>query len=301
MDLCTPEPIYNYVLGIALCLGGLISYVPQYYSLIKYKTTKGISELSLLVLNLSSAFLAVNALIFNWWKFSCYSNCSFWICTGNLLSFYQIVIGWLAVFPLYVLFVRYKIKESDRRFIRDGIYLLVYILFMFAMVIIGVSDDLYDKNAKSVLKIFAYVMGVLSAILSVIIWVPQIVKLLRTRSQGNLSLAMFLVQTPGNAVIIGLQILYHQSWSTWICYVVVMLQQITIVIILIVFKCKSPKTEEILIINDDPESDLLLSDSSSDESSNESDNIPPDIKRTVNAVNNFYETNPDYHLWKLKK
>ena len=74
---------------------------------------------------------------------------------------------------------------------------------------------------------------------SCIVWIPQIVKLIRTRNQGSLSLAMFLVQAPGNLIIIIFQaVLSHQDWSTWISYLVMFIEQGTIVVILIVLKCK---------------------------------------------------------------
>ena len=96
-NTCISEPVFNIVLGSLLCVGGMISYIPQYYSLIKAKQPKGISEMSLVTLCIGSAFLTANAFILNWWKFNCYDNCSFWLCTSKLLSLFQICVGWIMV------------------------------------------------------------------------------------------------------------------------------------------------------------------------------------------------------------
>ena len=109
---CVVGNISAYVVGTILCVGGLLSYIPQYYNLIKTKQHKGVSELSLYFLNLSGASLTLNSLIFNWNKFPCYNTCSIWLCTADLLSFYQICINWIAVFPLYLVFLWLKIINS---------------------------------------------------------------------------------------------------------------------------------------------------------------------------------------------
>lgn len=235
---CQGEPLFSYILGIVLCIGGTISYLPQYYSLIKTKQHKGISELSLLLLNIGSACLAANSFILNWWKFGCYQHCNFWLCSANLLSLFQIMVGWIMVFPLYLIFIRYKMKNSERRMRYDIVYISIYVLFVLVMVIVGLAEKLSPGDSREFFNITAKILGIISAICSCIVWLPQIIKLIRTRKQGNLSLLMFIMQTPGNAVIIIFQILYRQNWTTWFSYVVTLVEQSTIVVILLVFKCR---------------------------------------------------------------
>ena len=234
---CSVNPVYAYVLGILLCLGGMISYFPQYYALIKSKQHKGISELSLFILNVGSACLAYNAFVLNWYRFKCYDECSFWICSANLLSMFQIAVGWLMVFPLYLIFLRFKIKNSERRIIYDLIYIFSYVLFVLIMVILGLTEK-YEEN-NYFFTISAWVLGgIISPICSSVVWIPQIIKLIRTKNQGNLSLGMFLMQTPGNAVTILFQILYHQNITTWGTYVICLVEQSIIVVILLFFRWK---------------------------------------------------------------
>jgi uncharacterized protein with PQ loop repeat len=106
------------------------------------------------------------------------------------------------------------------------------------MIIVGVIKKIMITDSNQFFTVSAKILGILSAIFSSIVWIPQIIKLLRTREQGNLSLLMFIMQTPGNAVIILFQVLYRQNWTTWITYVITLAEQSVIVIILIVFTCR---------------------------------------------------------------
>jgi len=149
------------------------------------------------------------------------------------------MVGWIMVFPLYLIFIRFKIQNSERRIIYDMVYIFIYVLFILVMIIVGLSEKLRASDSTSFFKISAWILGgIISPICSCIVWIPQIIKLIRTRRQGNLSLAMFIMQTPGNAVIIVFQILYNQSFTTWGTYVVCLIEQATIVIILIIYKCR---------------------------------------------------------------
>lgn len=254
MNSCTAEPIYSYVLGIFLCIGGSISYIPQYLSLIKSKQHKGISELSLFILCTGSAALAANSFILNWYKFECYDNCNFWLCTANLLSLFQIIIGFIMCLPLYLIFIRLKIRSSSKRIIYDLKYVLVHVIFVLVIVIVGLVEKLKNENSQNFFRISAWILGgVISPICNLIVWLPQIVKLFQTKDPGSLSLAMMVIQTPGNLVIIIFQILYHQSITTWITYCVTFVEQLIILIMLIYFKCKSPPPLPQIIIEEELE------------------------------------------------
>ena len=67
---------------------------------------------------------------------------------------------------------------------------------------------------------------------------------------------MFILQTPGNVIIILLQILYHQNWTTWITYLITFVEQGTIVVILLVLKYKNRSSVDNMVdVNYDTDSD----------------------------------------------
>jgi len=240
--VCVAEPIAVYILGSILCLG-FVSYLPQYYEILKRKNVDGLSEPSLFILNISTATLAGNSLILNYGKFQCYDfsngkvGCSFWLCTGNLLPLWQITVAWLAVIPLYCIYIRFKMQESDR-LCYDFSWFLSYTVSIVLMVLFATNYYEFSRDSTLFFEWFAYILGIISAIFSTIVWIPQIIQLLKTRNSNGLSLLMFCLQTPGNAMIIILQIIYKQHWTSWIGYVILFVEQLLIVIILIVFKCR---------------------------------------------------------------
>ena len=237
--VCKGPPTTELVLGIALCVAGTLSYFPQYYSLIKSRQSKGISELSLFILNLGSACLLANIVILNWFRWQCYSECGFWVCTGNLLPVWQIAVGWIMVVPLYLIFIRFKRLHSERHCAYDLAFLLTYVLFIMLILIVSLAEELSPTDSREFFIVFSKILGIVSAISSCVVWIPQIVKLIRTKNQGSLSLVMFIFQAPGNVIIIVFQaVLAHQDWSTWITYLVCFIEQTMIVIILIVLKCR---------------------------------------------------------------
>jgi hypothetical protein len=81
---------------------------------------------------------------------------------------------------------------------------------------------------------------------------------------------MFLMQTPGNAIIIIFQILYHQNWTTWITYVINLAEQGTIVVILLIFmwrdwKIKKELNEFMLVDQEECKEEYYDSDVTGDE------------------------------------
>lgn len=173
--LCQTPPILELTLGIALCLAGMCSYFPQYYSLIKSRQAVGISELSLFILNVGSACLVANSVILNWGKFNCYnSDCSFWICTAKLLPLWQITVGWLMVLPLYLIFIRFKRLNSDRHCLYDLAFVITYLILIVLILSVSLGEEYSYQDENSVHKffiVFSKILGILSAICSCVVWV----------------------------------------------------------------------------------------------------------------------------------
>jgi uncharacterized protein with PQ loop repeat len=107
----------------------------------------------------------------------------------------------------------------------------------FLVVVLLLIIEKFTNNDSNVFDVIAYILGIFSMIASGIVWIPQIIKLIRTQEKGGLSLLMFIIQTPGSAIIIIFQaILNKQNWSTWLSYVFTLAEQLTIVFLLIRLK-----------------------------------------------------------------
>jgi uncharacterized protein with PQ loop repeat len=280
---CIVDPIIDYILGIAICIAGIVSYTPQYYSLITSSSeeSREISEKSLFILNVGNACLAANSIILNWYKWDCYSNCNFWLCTAKMLPVIQITIGWIMVVPLYIIFIRLKVQNNrhrNRHCAFDLAYMLTYTLVIILILSISLGEKLNTNDpvglsdVRTFFNVFSQFLGVASAVCACLVWIPQIIKLIKTKKQGSLSLLMFLLQAPGNLVIIFFQaIMYHQDWSTWFAYVITFVEQLIVVILILIYKYRTPNNVSVVVTED---SDMLLGNGNSeDDIKNSEDDI----------------------------
>jgi uncharacterized protein with PQ loop repeat len=230
-------------IGISLAIGTVVSYVPQFHNIVKNRSVRGISELSLILLNLASMFLTVNVLIFSWDVFSCSPFTG--ECFSSLLPFLDVTISWLINLVYYLIFITFKIKNREKRCISGMQYCIVYLLFIIIIVILSLTEKM--QNNKEFFKIYQEVLGISSAILNGLVYVPQIFTLLRNKEIGSNSILMYALQTPGNILILFYQaILFHAPISTWLTFVVVFCQQLIILIILIFLHFKK-KREDLLL------------------------------------------------------
>lgn len=237
----------GYIVGILLCIGSICSYIPQFYVIFKSKAIDGLSEPSIVILNVGNFCLTLNSIIFNWYKWSCFSKCSFGVCNAYMLPFYQILMGWVMVFIFYLIFMKYKIRNTEDKIIGAMFYLLLYIVFIGVVVVIAISEKFWNSGESRLLFFdgFGQAMGYCAALCNGVVWIHQIYVLLKSGECGNVSPVMFALQAPGNVVIIIFQaVLYKQPISTWISYVVCCIEQTIVLIIIIMYKIRDRRMNQ---------------------------------------------------------
>jgi len=228
--------VFNILLALFLIIGGICGYIPQFYQIIKYKSVENISELSILIMNIGMMYLTMNSMIFNW-QYFLQAN------LYKLLPFITIFISWLMVLIYYVIYITYKIKNIEKRFLSAFRYLFTYVIFTLLVIALALGEKM--EHHTDFFITYANVLGIFSGIANGCVYIPQIYTLLKNKSNGNVSILMYAVQTPGNAVNILLQILYDSPISTWITYVICLAQQSIILILMIYFYYKNKKFENI--------------------------------------------------------
>ena len=237
--------ILGILLGIFLSLGGILTYIPQFHKIVKNESVDGISEPCLLLMNLAMMCLTMNSLIYNWDYFFIFD-------IVNLLPFITIFMSWLMTLIYYIIFINYKIKNFEKRLVSALQYVFTYILFALLLIALALGEEM--KSNKKFFIIYANVLGIASSVLNGLVYIPQIYTLLKEKNNGNLSLLMYALQTPGNVVIIIFQaLIYKQAVSTWITYVVVLFEQGIILSIMTYYHCKVEeeiKSEEIIVEDD---------------------------------------------------
>ena len=219
------------ILGVCIPLGSVLTYIPQFHTIIKNKSVTGISELSLVLSNIGMMFLTLNSIIFSWNYFYCN-------CFSNLLPFFQILISWIMLLIYYIIFIFYKFKhnrKNEKRILSGLHYCFTYILFAIFVTALAIGEKFETTNTNFFIR-FATVLGFSSAIINSIVYLPQIYLLLKNKNSGSLSFTTFALQTPGNLLIIFFQAyLYSSPVSTWITYVVALVEQTLILCLMLYY------------------------------------------------------------------
>ena len=222
-------PILGFILGI----GGVLTYIPQFRKIFKEGSVVGINELSLLIMNIGYMCLTMNSIIFNWNSFFCHNiKCYF-----NLFPFIQIAISWVMVLVYYIIYISFKFRNTNQRVISGLNYFITYMIFIVFVIALATGEKLENRNPSKFFFVFANILGYTSAICNGLVYIPQIYTLLKAQNNGSLSILTFALQAPGNLIIIIFQsIIYLQPVSTWIIYVITLIEQSIILILMIRFR-----------------------------------------------------------------
>jgi len=101
-------------------------------------------------------------------------------------------------------------------------------LFIFMIIPIGVSSLLlyYYGYKAHTSQTWAFVLGIIAAVVTVPQWAPQIYKTWKMKSRGSLSVVMLIIQFPGSLLVTYFQaFLFSTSISTWLPYFFSAIQQ----------------------------------------------------------------------------
>lgn len=283
---CTQYSIATYIVGGLIFFGAIIGYIPQLITLVKARSVKGFKESSVFLLCLSLSTLTLNALILNWYKWSCFKECgNRWICFLNLLNLFQIGISWVMATVVYVLFIRFRcgrndfeesdvfisqpleneqefiervsveIFEDDKplipKIVTDWALFGIYVGFTLIVIIISILEKtIYEhKQSNHFFTVFAYILGIISSGASFVVWIPQIVHIIRKQRSEGLNVWMFLVQAPGSIIVVIFQaVIYKQAVITWMPYAINAIEQFIVAGLLIWLKYK--KRKEIIQVNE---------------------------------------------------
>jgi uncharacterized protein with PQ loop repeat len=228
--------IFNILLAVFIIFGSISGYIPQFYKIIKYKSVENISEISILIMNIGMMCLTMNSMIFNWKYFV---NLNMY----KLLPFITIAISWLMVSLYYIIYITYKIKKLEKRLLSAFRYLFTYILFTLLVIALSLGEKM--ENNIDFFVVYANVLGIFSGIANGFVYIPQIYTLIKNKNNGNISILMYVLQTPGNIINIIFQILYDSPISTWITYAICLIQQSIILVLMMWFYFREmEETEE---------------------------------------------------------
>jgi uncharacterized protein with PQ loop repeat len=168
---------------------------------------------------------------------------------------------------------RYSIKQDKDEYARI-VTVGKFVALHGIISIIEVFTGLYTN--RTLLLTIAQINGLLSALLTMMKYVPQITTTYRLKHPGTLSIGMMCIQTPGGFIFtMTLFFTKGSHWSSWVSYLVAALLQGTLLLLCIYYEYIRNEgiTSEILerreidrniiqnldgINNDDLETDVLI-------------------------------------------
>ena len=232
--------IFSFVLTILIILGSILSYIPQFHIIIKNKSVDNISELTLVLSNIGFLCLTLNLLILSWNDLFCPVYLS---CFINILPLLTCLVSWLLLLIYYGIFIFYRIKNRNKRIISVLNYLICYFIFTIFIIALSLGEKIAENNKFFVS--FSKILGICSAVMNGLVYIPQIYILLREKESGSVSIFTYLLQTPGNLFVIIYQaVIYSVPVTTYITYVISFVEQLIILCILLYYECRKVRYEE---------------------------------------------------------
>lgn len=211
----------NLVFLIAITFGIFLSYVPQYIRIYSKRTSEGLSVNFLLLGSCSSIFTLTNIiLVSSKARRCCLSHAlSKFNCINSQLNLIQIGIQCtcaILILVLVLVLTKHSIKQDKEEYekiVHVGKFVILHGAVSVLQLIIAYSTN------SSILISIANINGLLSTLLTVIKYVPQIHTTYILKHPGTLSIGMMCIQTPGGFIFTATLFFTKGShWSSWISY-----------------------------------------------------------------------------------
>lgn len=220
--------VVNFVFSLLITFGIFVSYLPQYFRIYNKKTSEGLSVNFLLLGLCSLIFTFTNIIMISARARYCcrIGALTLFNCLNSQLNLLQIGLQCtcaIMILVLVVIFTRGSIKQDKEeyaRIIKVGRLVVLHGVLSLIQIIIAFATN------RSVLLGLAQFNGLMSALLTVIKYVPQITTTYKLKHPGTLSIGMMCIQTPGGFVFTATLFFTKGShWSSWVSYFVAALLQ----------------------------------------------------------------------------
>lgn len=138
------------------------------------------------------------------------------------------------ILVLVLVFTKDSIKQDRdeyRRIVRVGKFVALHGALSIVQLVIGFSFE------RPVLLLIAQFNGMMSTILTIIKYVPQIHTTYKLKHPGTLSVGMMCIQTPGGFIFTATLFFTKGShWSSWLSYLVAALLQGSLLVLCIYYE-----------------------------------------------------------------
>ena len=224
--------LINQILGWIIILGTFVTYGFQYHKLYICKNVVGINDNMLILGCFSSVFNLMGIIGDNINKID--NKNTYY----QVLPIIQIFSPWIC---LEINYLMYYIYETNKFKKKKGIIMTIS-LFTCLLIFFPVSIYLFSSNYNSI----ADTLNVISAILSVCMWIPQIITTFKDKNEGSLSLISLGCHSSGCLLVIIFQILEKQAFSVILPYIIAFICESWLVLYCLYIKWKIKKSMPLL-------------------------------------------------------
>ena len=259
-DNCSKENSLTSIgVGAFIISAILLTYFPQYYKIVKNKSTEGISYFFLLLGNLSNFTNFFGSLLLNYQIIDCCSYISIGKCFNLLLPIYQMFTPWISIYILFIIFLIYDSSDGNE-YKKAFIYFSLFTFFgVILLGIIGLILIIHFQTMHNHVNLFGNVLNIISTITCIFTYLPQIIKTYKLKKLGNLSLISLAFQAPGSLIVFFYQtLLVHAPMTIGIPYLFSGLLQTTLFILSYYYYKQEKKLNIDVLINVNREREYLL-------------------------------------------
>jgi cystinosin len=241
---------FEVALGTAVFVGTGLSVVPQLFRIARRRTSLGVSPTFTIVTSAREFLVVVN--IF------CLHNADFYgllqiaptRTIPRLLTFAQAFILWSSFLPVvYMTFIffdtclRQSLKRSEAVIAREWTLnltlsiLLTCIAFTAMVVYMGIGGAL--GFGSSSVERMGKIVGLISAGLTIIQYVPQFMLACRLKDNASFSLVTLGIQAPGGTIAAIFQMVANkEDWSTDLSLALSAMQEWILFVLCMFYKCR---------------------------------------------------------------
>ncbi|TEB26964.1 hypothetical protein FA13DRAFT_1736979 [Coprinellus micaceus] len=221
-------------LTFGLCVGLIVSYLPQHLRIIQTKSSEGLSPLFLLLGSTSAASALLNMITVQSGVLKCCSTLGPTRCLDISAGVVQLSIQWVCftlVFVLYMLYYPERLKHEGVQLPTDSATVVIkspilqnewrtiHHLLMVDRnsLVLPLPASLFLRSSTS----WGKFLGVSAAAFATVQYMPQLIHTYRTKLVGALSIPMMCIQSPGGVLmVLSIALRPGTNWTSWITFAV---------------------------------------------------------------------------------
>lgn len=204
--------------SVILAVGIVASYLPQYDKIIKTKTSIGLAPIFLFLISIAGVSATSNLVLLSFLSLPCCAEITPFECVNSQVSLIQVGLQAFSTLLITWFCVIFTNTESNKFEYQYILKTWRHIQFCTGIMTLSLIAAFFLFPESSIL-LYAQFLGILSTIVTIIQYIPQLWTTYRLKASGALSIMMMCIQTPGGFVWTAtLMLKPGANWSSWLPY-----------------------------------------------------------------------------------